>query len=269
MSEETNTAPESVNAEEIVESPAESTEQVTETVPEESNEDMFAKRFAALSRREKQLLEEKNKAKEVESKWSEIEAAKKAGVMKLLEYHGLSIDDVINEALGEENKPEVDPVDKIRQEFEEYKQAQEDKLAEEQRKIEEENQNSIQKAIDNHKQAISSHISQNLDKYELINSQGEQELVWEVTEAHFDEYGEVLDIEQAADKVEEYLENKVKELLKLKKFSDREPVQDKDLGKKESPTLNSRYSNSEVPVTEKTLTREESLKQAASLLKWK
>ena len=263
MSEET--VPEEVA--EVAETPTEET--TPEVIETESDADMFAKRFAALSRREKQLLEEKNKAKEVESKWGEIEEAKKAGVMKLLEYHGLSIDDVISEALGEEDDTEIDPVDKIRQEFEAYKKEQEDKITEEKRKLEEENQNSIQKAIDNHKQAISSHISQNLDKYELINNQGEQDLVWEVTEAHFDEYGEVLSIEQAADKVEEYLENQVRDLLKLKKFSGREPVQDKDLGKKEAPTLNSRYSNSEVPVTEKSLTREESLKQAASLLKWK
>jgi len=247
-------------------------EQASEEVsaPEVDNEDLFSKRFSALSKREKKLVEEQAKYKELEDKFSGMSEAKQAGVLKLLEYHGISLDDVIAEALGEDNTPEVDPVDKVRQEFEEYKQAQLDREAEEKRKLEEQNQNSINEAIDNHKQAITSHLSQNSDKYELINSQGEQDLVWEVTEAHFDEYGEVLSIEDASDKVEQYLENKVRELLKLKKFNPGgEQIQDKDLGKKEAPTLNSRMNTSSVPVKEKPLNREQSLKQAASLLKWK
>ena len=263
MSEEESTAVEAV------ESAPEAVEEVENTEAPVDNEDLFASRFNALSKREKKLVEERAKHKELETKLSGMDEAKAAGVLKLLDYHGITLDDVIAEALGDEGKPEVDPVDRVRQEFEEYKQAQLDKEAEEKRKQEEQNQNSIDEAVNNHKQAIDAHLSQHSDKYELINSQGEQELVWEVTEAYFNEHGEVLTIEQASDKVEQHLEAKVRELLKLKKFSEREQIQDKDLGKKETPTLNASYSNSPVPVTEKYLSREESMKQAASLLKWK
>jgi hypothetical protein len=253
--------------------PQEETEN-TEVVAQEtsgSQEDLFTSRFAALSKREKKIIEERAKFKEVEGKFKELEAIKEGkDPLKALEYHGYSLDDVIAHALGEDNKPEVDPVEQMKQEFEAYKKSQEDKVEEERKAREEQNQNSIDEAINNHKQAIDSHISQNADKYELINNQSEQELVWEVTEAYFNEHGEVLSVEDASNKVEKYLEDQVRDMLKLNKFNNlkSEQMQDNILGKKESPTLTSDHTPS-TPVSTRTLSYEESLKEAAKFLKWK
>jgi len=271
MTEESNVTVENLAPEEAVDVATEAVEEVENTEAPVDNEDLFASRFSALSKREKRMVETQAKIKEQEARFAEMEAAKQGGAMELLKYHGLSIDDVISHALGEDApQEEVDPNQQLREEFEAYKKGIEDKEAERLAETEKKNQDSIERAINEHKQTISSHISQNPDRYELINSQDEHELVWEVTEANFNETGEVLSVEEAADKVEAFLENKVRELLKLKKFGSQESeqIKDKYLGKKESPTLTNRYNTQTVPVTQKGLSREQSMKQAASLLKW-
>ena len=267
MSEENVAAPVSEEtAQEAVEALV-----VESNEPEVDQSDLFEKRFSALSKREKRLQEEKSKYSEYKTKLEAIEKSKESGALEFLISNGFSLDDVINAALGGEEVEQKDPVDKMREDFEAYKKEQEDKLAEEARRQEEENQNSIKETIENHKQAITEHVRQNPEKYELIESQGQHDLVWEVTEAHFQEFGEILSIEEASDKVEAHLEARIQELLKLKKFSKQEPetLEDRNLGKIEKPTLNSSYSNVSVPVQEKALTREESLRKAASMLKWK
>ena len=90
-------------------------------------------------------------------------------------------------------------------------------------------QNTIDGAILAHHHLITHHLSQNVEKYELIQLQGEQDLVWEVTEAHYDANdGEILTPEQAADKVEAYLEKKIRDAMGLKRFEAKEETQTTD-----------------------------------------
>ena len=254
--------------------PQEEVETEVEVKPsQDEQEDLFTKRFAALTKREKKLVEERAKMKELENRVKEYEGIKEQGVAKALEAFGFSIDDVINYALGEDAeafKEPVDPNEQLRKEFEEYKQSIEQKEQDAIKARQEAEQKQIDQAITNHKDAIAETISKNSEKYELIASQGQQELVWEVTEAHFNETGEILSIEDAADKVESYLEAEVQKLLKLKKFGKKEveveqPV--KDTKVPESKTLTSNLTSS-TPIKESTVSHEDSLKKAAELLKW-
>jgi hypothetical protein len=263
MSEE-QAAPEAI----VEESSVENTE-VTPEVQAPDEKELFTSRFTALSRKERQLQEEQKRIKEHEAKLNEINSIQESkDVMKALQYHGFTIDDVINHALGEDADVEdKDPVESLKEEFESYKQSLQEKEEQEKLQQEEINQKTIDEAITLHKDQINSYLSENLDKYEIITSQEQQDLVWDVTEAHFDEYGEVLSIEDAANKVEAHLEAEVQKLLNLKKFGSKsEPkgIEDKPTA---SRTLTSEQTPS-VPVKERILSKEDSLKQAASLLKW-
>ena len=273
MSEETNvtTVDLSSPAPEAVEEAPVAVEEVGNTEAPAENEDLFTSRFAALTKREKRMVDAQAAMKEQEAKFNDMNSAVEGGAMEILKYHGLSIDDVISMALGEDApKEEIDPNTALRAEFEAYKQSIEDKEAERLADIENKNQSSIDDAINAHKQTISSHISQNPEKYELISNQDEHELVWEVTQANFDETGEILTAEEAADKVEAYLEGKVRELLKLNKFNTNpqsEQIKDNNFGTTETPTLTQR-NTTQSTTGQRALTREESLKQAAANLKW-
>lgn len=274
MSDESNvtTVDLSSPAPEAIEETPVAVEGVVNTEAPVDNEDLFSSRFAALSKREKRMVDAQAEIKAQEAKFNDMNSAVEGGAMEILKYHGLSIDDVISHALGEDApKEEVDPNTALREEFEAYKQSIEDKETKRLADIENQNQSSIDDAINNHKQTISSHISQNPEKYELISNQGEHELVWEVTQANFDNTGEILTAEEAADKVEAYLEGKVREMLKLKKFSTNpqsEQIKDNNFGTIESPTLTQR-NTTQTTTGQRALTREESLKQAAANLKWR
>lgn len=256
----------------------ESTEASAEQQPEVDQEDVFASRFAALTKKEKKLVQERAKIKEYESKLKEYESIKEGGVAKALESFGFTIDDVINYALGSDSesvKEPVDPNQQLREEFEAYKKSIEDKEAEKIKARQEAEEKQIQQAITTHKDSIAEYVSQNADTYELISSQGQEDLIWEVTEAHFNETGEILSIENAANMVENHLEKEVEKLLKLKKFN-KQPVNEEKVEDKPS-SIQSSYSsktltNSQVPTSKITYEapkdREDSLKKAAELLKW-
>lgn len=245
------------------------------------NDDEFVKRFNALSRKEKQLAEERAKVKAWEAEQAKYQQLRESkDPMAVLESFGISPDDVVDALLGgsseEEDNTPSDPAEALKKEFEDFKRQIEE---EKQRKIEEQQtrqQEEEQAIIDNHKKTIDSFIQENSDKYELITARGEQELVWDVTEAHFNEYGKVLTIEEASDMVEQYLEQEVQKLLKLKKFSNltksgQEEVNEKVLQEKPITTtlvndLNSNSSASSTP--KRQMTREQLLREASKKLVW-
>lgn len=242
-----------------------------EPTPQVDPADEFVARFTALSRKEKELLTQKEELKAHQTKLQEIESIQEKGVLGALEYHGFTLDDVLDHALGMEEQKTVDPTDKLREDFESYKRSIEEERAAKQAEADKINQQNIDEAVNAHKNQISSHLSQNTDKYELITSQKQQDLVWDVTEAHFESTGVLLSIEEAADKVETYLENQVREMLKLNKFKQQDSSP-KSLELKDSIATGSKTltkdNNSGIQVREKMMSREESLKHAAQALKW-
>jgi len=262
-------------AEEVVtEASEESTQEDTSTKEEENPN--FSARFAALSRQEAKIRQDREALKQAQEEMSSYNTLKsqiKENPMAALEHLGIDLDTLILHSLGESApQEEEDPVSKLQREFEEYKnnitKEQEDKkAAEEQAKKEAE-----EAAIQSHKSAISQEIEDNQDKYPLINLDPEnQELVWEVTEAYFMENGKVLSPTEAADLVEAHLDEKFQKMMALKtpKVEKTEEI------KTESPKISSKTISSSIPTNipkatrvEQPKNRDDSLSKAAQLLKW-
>jgi len=272
-------------ADESSEAPVVSPNEAAPIAPEQKPaEDVdFSNRFAALSRKEKYLQEEAQKIKDSESKYKkyqDLESQAKENPLLVLEKYGIDLDAVIAASLGDEAPPKSveEQLNALKEEMANDKK----KAAEQAAKAEEERQKAIQADIDEavlvHKNEITDHLSKNVEKYELINLQNAQDLVWEVTEAHYNaNNGEILTPEQASDKVETYLEEQIKSAMKLARFNKQEEqkettgfeIKTVDPIKPVSPTLTSSLAN---PAPEKssspTLSHEESRRAAATLLKW-
>ena len=274
---------------EPVETSAQPVEQPTNEAPESevqapvNDSDNMSARFAALARKEKALREQEERIKEEANKYSkyaELESTAKENPLSILERYGLDLDTIIAASLGEDAPaPSVeDQIKALRDEINSEKEAA--KAAEEKRKQEEEEayQASIEEAILTHKNSIADHLGQNQEKYELIHLQNAQDLVWEVTEAHFEAHnGEVLTPEQAADKVEAYLEDQVKKALELERFKQKEAAKAEfkieesvPAPRQERPTLTSSMTDiAPEKIATNGMTEEESKRRAAELLKWK
>jgi hypothetical protein len=261
---------------------------LSEPSSSESESSEAAANFAAISRREKAILERESLIKEQESKFSkygELEAQIEENPLAVLEHYGISLDDILLSSLGDD-APEPttdDRISSLSAEIEAMKQAKIDEAARIKAKEEELAQNTIDEAISNHKNSIATTISENADKYELINQLDAGDMVWEVTQAHYDNTGIILSIDEAADKVEEYYSNQVKKAMGLSKFQQQNeaPVRRAEEEIKESivaqhgdrsaprPTLTQNYltrNPTKKVSTSVSLTAEESKRLAAKKL---
>lgn len=263
----------------------------------EPKEDLnYSSKFAALSRREKQILERERKFKEQEASykqqlekvngWELRKSEFKKNPDLIFEELGLSFDDIVNFKLG------ITPEEKKEDPNSNYAKLEKE-MREEIQKLKEERENEkkskeIDKAaqdaqiIDGLKSEIESTIISQADKYELINYQGNYELVFDVIDEYFTKHGELLSIEAAADHVESYLEGLVEGVTKLKKFSTKlapksepqRPVEEApkpEAVKDSKPKTLSNNLNASTPSSafkSPIHDIEESKKKAASLLRW-
>jgi hypothetical protein len=168
---------------------------------------------------------------------------------KLRELLGASPDE-----LPDLKAPEADdPVKSLKQEIEDMKR---------QRQTEDQ-----QKAINEVKGQINSVISQDKDAYELIHAFDASEMVFDLLLDHYKEHNEELDYAVAAQQVEKYLEDQVKRASGTKKIGSLfQPSQSQ--GKEPAPTLTGSMVSSPVSGTQRRLTPEESIAEAAKLIKW-
>jgi hypothetical protein len=247
-----------------------------EAKPEEKDDHNLAARFAALSRRERQIVEKEKTLKGFEEKINSFEKSKKSAKIDpvaWLEQGGITYDELTQYILNN-NQPTKDTkvsleLQDLRERLE--KQEQEKKEREEKDRLEAEN-----RAIDNYKKQITDYAKTNADKYELINQSEEFETVFEVCEQYFAVNHKLLPIETACEQVEKYLEEKAEKFFTAKKFADKlksAQVEDKKLDVNATPsaTLTNKPFVAHSPTISpegRVLTREESLKRAASLLKW-
>ena len=283
VSEYVGPAPTEAAPEAPVEAPQGAVDEANTQPPSPQEED-FSSRFAALARKEKYLREQEEAIKANSDKYKgydELEGKVKENPLAVLERFGLDLDTIIAASLGEEAPPMSveDQIKALRDEIAANKEAETRKEQEAREAAEKAYQDSIDEAILAHKGQIADHLGQNKEKYELINLQGAEDLVWEVTEAHFEANdGEVLSPEQAADKVEAYLEEQVRKALQLSRFKAKqeaekaqapwETVEESPVKRQESPTLS---QDLVAPAAEKPtahLSDEESKALAAKLLNW-
>jgi len=232
-------------------------------------------RLAALAKREKEIVKREKNAKAMLDKASflekNLESIKKSP-KKALQELGMTFEQFSTMFLSEiepDGKKTAEDmikevVEKVDQKF---SQLEEEKSKEKQ---EEE-----AKAIATFKKDLEKDVKSQGDKYELIQLNEAYDTVYEVIENYwketFDEetgQGQYLTVEQAADQVEKYLEEQVSKFMKAKKFAKKEePVVEV---KEPTKTLtNKSVSNGFAPSENKLLTREESIRRAAKMIKFK
>jgi len=245
----------------------------------------YASKFAALSKREKRIQEQLNELKlsksEVE-KFNSLKLKVKENPLSVLDEYGITIEQLLTHSLGEDAPPlsESDRLDLMKKEIQALRDEQAERLEAEKKAKETEDQSRIEEAILAHRFKIEEHVSKNSEKYELLHLNGDAglDLVWEVTEQYFEQNQKVLSPDEAADKVEAYLEQEARKLLAVKKLS---PKTDSLSRVNE---LMERQINPQAPKTSYTLSQdlqttpqareyhsvdvEESKARAAAMLKW-
>ena len=261
-------------------------ENYDEPQQEESSQDQFASKFAALSRKEKALrdreAEYESKFEEMERRLAEYETQSqepevdweqllRRDPLRALEEAGLGYDKLTELALNDGKLTPDMQMSAMREEIErDYKRKFEDleeRLVAKEEAEAEEYYNSVQ---ENFQHEIGSFINENNEAYELINASEANELVYDVIEEHYNETGRILDLKDAADAVESYLEEEAGKLMKLKKLSGRLDYNPEELFEPDSPvTLSNDHAAQVVHENaQRMLSTEESKARAARMLQW-
>ena len=254
--------------------------------PQESSQDQFASKFAALSRKEKALRdresEYESKFEEMERRLAEYEANSQEpevdweqmlrnDPLGALEEAGLGYDKLTELALNDGKLTPDMQMAAMREEIErDYRRKFEDleeRLHAKEEAEAEEYYNSVQ---ENFQYEIGNFINENNETYELINASEADTLVYDVIEEHYNETGRILDLKDAADAVESYLEEEAGKLMKLKKLSGRLDYNPEELFEPESQvTLSNDHAAQVVHENaQRMLSTEESKARAARMLQW-
>jgi len=241
---------------------------VEEVKPKPEGDGELARKFAALSRKERDIMLREKALKDKEPKYQQWEKAD-ADPLAYLEAKGLTVEEIIQRALkkGEPVTME-DEVKILKEQLAEEKKQREQYLT----KLEVEKQN---QAIANFKKGIDDHIKSDPDKYETIITEGAEDEVFNLIEEHYKrnqadiDSGEMkmLSQQQAAERVEEHLFARAEKLSKLKKLqpkTDPEPAPDAPA----TTTLTNKIAPALQPAKTRLLSTEESLKQSASMIRW-
>ena len=197
----------------------------------------FDSRFAALSKREKEVLAKEQAAKERLSKldhWERQQEEIKANPLKALEVAGISYDELTKLILSDGKPDPLAKVSELETKLQEFETKQAKEREETEKRALQEDQARVEKLIDAYKKEIDSVLEQKKDEFELIHAQGMTNEVYSIVEKYFYETGQVLEPEVAASYLENELEQQAKGLLSLKKFAQKqdanehkEPLQEK------------------------------------------
>lgn len=238
--------------------------------------DDFSEKFAALTREQKKIWEEKQKLKAIQA---EVEAYKKRLDLKkqnpyqFLKEEGLELNQILELAAKDGEPPSAE--DKIL----ELEKKLEARIKAEQEKEERERLAREQEAIDKFKVNLENHIKTKADEYELINAQGAYGVVFEVIAQHYDKTlqetgtAEILDMDKAAQMVETHLFNELQRLKGVKKVSalfgqQIEAATEPAKTQGPSATLSGSVVPQQTAPRPKPRTIEESKAEAAKLLRW-
>jgi hypothetical protein len=262
--------------------------QAPEQAPVKPQDDKFAAKFAALARKEKELRDSQGKflseRQRLEQERAEMEAWKteqktakdallneiKGNPLKWLQENaGYDFEALTQMQLNEQNPTPEMLIKRTREELESgYKRELEELKNAMREKEEQKEKAQFEQTVSGFKEQISSFIDSNADAYELIKMNDAQELVFEVIQEFYESSGKVLSIEEAAKHTEEHLESEARKVFEAKKFKQTSQKQSEESPKQTAPTLSNTLA-AEVPVTgKKKLSREESLAQAAKMIRW-
>lgn len=188
----------------------------------------MAARFAALAKRDKELTLREKAAKEavaakeaaLEAKAAELaERATKLGSLdellalakskptEFLQRTGLTYAQLTDAVLNEGQPPTADDrVAKLEAELAADRAARAAEVEKAKADAEASAKAAHERAIENFKVHIGEFVKTNAETYELVAAEEATDLVFDVVEAYFQEHKQVLPVEQAAAKVEAYLE---------------------------------------------------------------
>lgn len=255
----TPTAPASITAADILNEEATKTAGAatidapeTETETDETalkkGEEKLSPKLQVLLKRERAALEKEKAAKareaeitaklaaleEREAKIKEFESLKKSNPMKALELLGLNYQQLTEVALADGNLTPDIKLKMLEEKFDSRLNAQEAAIAKEREEAAKKQAAQFEKAVEDFKTEIGKYLKENSDRYELISFEQSEDLIYDVIEEHFERtkdeetgIGETMTIQQAADKVEEFLEkkySKAKDLKKVQAFLTPKPV---------------------------------------------
>ncbi len=212
---------------------SEEVEQSLEEAREPEKSDDFSRKFAALSRREKEIrakeVEYDKRIAELEERLGSfgkkpepepelpIEYRLKKDPLRALEDMGLSYDKLTELALNDGKLTPEMQMRLMREELEgDYKkkfEELENRLLEKEKSDEQRRYDDIQRGFQNE---IEDFVESNADRYELIQANEANDIIYDVIEEHYNDTGRILDIEEAAEAVESYLEEEAEKLLKTR-----------------------------------------------------
>lgn len=190
-------------------------------------EDPMGKRFAALSRKEKEIL---NERQAIAAEKAAVEADKarmqkivtavanaKANPMALLTEAGVTYDELTRYILNDGKPSPEDRIAELDNKLEEERRAR--ISAEEKRELERQQADEayITKMIDDYRKETNDHIASNPEAYESIIAYDAQDEVFSAIRDHFAETGKILSPEEAAKQVEAELDSIIEKTLKLNK----------------------------------------------------
>lgn len=207
---------------------------VENTTPAEAKpDDKLASRLEVMIKREQQARAREDSAKAYEAKIQdklklieEFELAKGGNAKKALELLGLNYDQLSQAILRDGELPPEVGLKKLEDKLNSFEKNQEQARLNQEEDNKKRAQEQEAKAISDFKTEITQYLSDNKTRYELIDFEGQQELVFEVVDEHYNRtlnsetgVGKVMSISEAADKVEEFLEkkyDKAKQVNKIK-----------------------------------------------------
>lgn len=283
MSVEGSATPSEAVLAEASSAPAEG--QTTPAAEAQKPDDKFAPKFAALSRKEKELRQREQQyqtesqkiaqEKAELEKWRQEKTATESAFQKKLKNNplqtlqelGITFEELTQMQLNEQNPTPEMLIKRTREELEQgYKSELEELRNAMKQKEQDAEQKQFEETVSGFKSQIADFVDSNADTYELIKMNDAQELVFDVIQEYYQSSGRILTIEEAAKHTEEHLEAEARKVLEAKKFKQTSP-QVKP-GTQTSPTLSNALSSEAPAQGTKKLSREESLAQAAKMIRW-
>jgi len=143
----------------------------------------------------------------------------------------------------------------------------ENRLVEKEKSLEEQRYEDIKLGFQNE---IESFVNSNGEEFELIKANDANDVVYEVIEEHYNETGKILDIKEAAQAVESYLEDEAEKLLKLGKLRSKFNVGDieQEPQRQSQVTLSNAHSAQANERVARKLSDDESKRAMAQMLQW-
>lgn len=264
-------------------------------------DEKLSSKFAALSRKEKLLKQQEMQFKQQEiqlkqkdqeyqnsisSMKAELEKIKsefeqyrtgiKQNPLKHLQAEGYDFDKLTEMQLNDQNPTPEMMLERAKKELESGYKSEIEKMRAELAEKEKSAQEAAEKAEleaqekirTDYQTEINAYLEQNAEKYELINLNNAQSIVYDVVEQFYDEHQRILTLEEAADFTEKYLEEEANKLLKAKKFNKLQQPQKQQSEPKESFTLSNDMSTQVPRGDVRKLSREEEIQEIAKKLVW-